>query len=848
MKTKTVWKAFLCLFLFTSAGQAQTVTTLKELRVTSPVPIRKPILLDSINIKGEVYSPNKALESEMLLPSFENLPQTIQATDTLGTFLLPKAEKDYTLQLLSFRVQSDYYTNQLIKIVSPSIFECYIDGKKYNTKGMFQDSIQVAHDFMAEINVQPSTFKDITIKYLSDASKEGDEQIRITMWDKEITDKEPLTASIDPQRPITMRDMVEGDRLSGAKISPNGRFVLITGYSILPGGEGSSYTELYDSKTGKRTYLGGIFPKWMPKTNAYTYTIPVDGHYELIKVNPETNETSVLIKNLPSGACEPLPDESSLLFFDYESGDNRQGDLKALASPNDRMQGFYSKYYLSTYDLKSGIKNRLTYGKESAYLQNVSPDSKTILVGNSTETITEHPFSKNSLYQINLETLEVDTIWSNQKFVHSAQYSPQGNQLLITGAPDAFDGIGLNIKEGQIANSYDIQLFIMDLKTKEVKPITKDFAPSVKNAQWNPLDQLIYINTTDEDFENVYVYNPKKESFTKLDLNEEAISHFELSADGSKAVYIGASTYNPSRAYLYDIKKGKSELIADPYGERLAQIKLGEVKDWSFEASDGTTIKGQYYLPTNFDPNKKYPMIVYYYGGTAPTTRGFDHPYSMHVYASLGYVVYVLQPSGTIGFGQEFSARHVNAWGKRTAEDIIEGTKKFCSDHPFINKDKIGCIGASYGGFMTQYLQTQTDIFATAISHAGISSIASYWGEGYWGFSYGSAASAHSYPWNNKEMYVNQSPLFNADKMNTPLLLLHGTVDTNVPIGESIQMFAALKILGKPVEFVQVKDENHGIQNYHRKMQWNNTIYSWFALWLKDDASWWNALYPNRKY
>jgi dipeptidyl aminopeptidase/acylaminoacyl peptidase len=147
---------------------------------------------------------------------------------------------------------------------------------------------------------------------------------------------------------------------------------------------------------------------------------------------------------------------------------------------------------------------------------------------------------------------------------------------------------------------------------------------------------------------------------------------------------------------------------------------------------------------------------------------------------------------------------------------------------------------------MTMYLQTVTDIFAAAVSHAGISSIASYWGEGYWGYAYSGAASAGSFPWNNLELYIEQSPLFNADKIRTPLLLLHGMEDTNVPIGESIQMFTALKILGRPVEFIRVKGENHGIANYKRRIEWNHSIYAWFAKWLQDDSSWWDSLYPNK--
>ena len=90
--------------------------------------------------------------------------------------------------------------------------------------------------------------------------------------------------------------------------------------------------------------------------------------------------------------------------------------------------------------------------------------------------------------------------------------------------------------------------------------------------------------------------------------------------------------------------------------------------------------------------------------------------------------------------------------------------------------------------------------------------------------------------------------MFNADKIKTPLLLLHGSSDTNVPIGESIQMYNALKILGKEVEFITVKGENHGIVDFEKRLKWNNTIYAWFAKWLKEDASWWESLYPNEEY
>ena len=209
-------------------------------------------------------------------------------------------------------------------------------------------------------------------------------------------------------------------------------------------------------------------------------------------------------------------------------------------------------------------------------------------------------------------------------------------------------------------------------------------------------------------------------------------------------------------------------------------------------------------------------------------------------------MVLVLNPSGATGFGQEFAARHVNTAGEGVAQDIIEGVKKFTEEHSYVDAAKIGCIGASYGGFMTQYLQTKTDIFAAAISHAGISDHTSYWGEGYWGYSYSEVSMADSYPWTRTDLYVERSPLYNADKIHTPLLFLHGDADTNVPFGESIQMYNALKLLGRETAFVAVKGENHQIMDYYKRQQWQNTIFAWFAKYLQDDPTWWQEMYPEK--
>ena len=353
----------------------------------------------------------------------------------------------------------------------------------------------------------------------------------------------------------------------------------------------------------------------------------------------------------------------------------------------------------------------------------------------------------------------------------------------------------------------------------------------------------MYFTALDRDYKRLYRMDAFTGKTEILTTGEDMVNGFSLADKAPKMAYFGQGASNTDRLYSMDLKSRKSSLLEDCHRERFHNVAFGECRNWDFINSRGDTICGRYYLPPHFDKTRKYPMIVNYYGGCSPTSRNFESRYPHHLYAAMGYVVYVLQPSGATGFGQEFSSRHVNTAGEGPAQDIIEGTRRFCEQHDFVNSKKIGCIGASYGGFMSQYLQTKTDIFAAAISHAGISDHTSYWGEGFWGYSYSEVSMANSYPWTRHDLYIDRSPLFNVEKIHTPLLFLHGVEDNNVPVGESIQMYNALRLLGRPTAFVVVEGEDHHILTYDKRVKWQNTIFAWFAKWLQDDASWWNSMY-----
>lgn len=834
---KTTKSGLLAAALMASISASAETIEVKTLKYAGPYAVAQPWMADSVNIKGEVFDLKQLLDSPLSF-TLLNKGKEVTAAQLL-------ADKQDALHLASFCVSNTQRTKATIAIEGLEQYRLFVDGEQVAVNGD-----------KAETILTPSQHT-VVIKYLTRKNASSDKKsIKLTVT---AANGAPLSVGdAAAKRAYNIYDVICAPNYPSVSISPNGKFSVVRKTWVDRKGNNHSISELRNSQTNRVMATFEESVKWMPASNKLYFTQKAsdssiageekqNGTLQLITINPLTMEREVLASHLPEGWFQFTPDEKTLIYTLYTEGRKKDAQVYDVKEPDDRQPGWRSRSNLAKFDLASGVLQPLTFGYHNVYLSDISADSRYLLIGKSEERLTKRPTTLNSYYRLNLNDMSVETLIEKGEFLNSAQFSPDGKSILVSASPEAFNGIGKNVEEGQTPSMIDTQLYLMTLSDKKVRPLTRDFNPNVQSVDWSKADGNIYFTAEDKDCVHLFQLNPKSGKFTLLKTPEEYIKSFSLASSAAEMAFSGQSASNADRLYKMNTKALKSQLVDDLSARELKDVELGECKAWNFVNSRGDTLCCRYYLPPHFDAAKKYPMIVNYYGGCSPTSRMFQSRYPHHVYAAMGYVVLVVNPSGATGFGQKFSARHVDTAGEGVAEDIISSTQAFCDEHAFVNRKKIGCIGASYGGFMTQYLQTKTDLFAAAISHAGISDHTSYWGEGYWGYSYSEVSMANEYPWTNKHLFVDQSPLYNADKIHTPLLFVHGTADNNVPVGESIQLYTALKLLGRPTAMVLVEGQDHHIIDYEKRLKWQNTIFAWFAKWLQDDASWWTEMYGDEK-
>ena len=690
----------------------------------------------------------------------------------------------------------------------------------------------------------------VVLRTMHNADTAGDWafEVNVTPGSAEAT----TTLGTTADHTVDIQTVLNAPRIGGVSVSPDGRYAAVSLSEYRNGSDRESWLEVRDTKSGQLVRLwrgshapGGI--DWKPQGCVVTWQTTAGDAATLRTYDLDSGETAIVLADVKDlGGWRWAPDGRSIVYAVTRTPEADPRKVKRVMNPADRQPWWRGRSHLMQVFVPTGVTRRLTAGPVSAGGWEISPDSKRMVFFTSEPDLTARPYDTSVMWLLDLETLAVEQVLDDP-WIGGATWSPDGRQLLLQGSPSAFDGLGRDLPDGMQANDYGGQLYLYDLAARRPTAISRNLVPDVGWVAWSRADGMIYTLCTDTQYGTVWRLKPGSGKWERVPTGVDVAGTVALARDARLAVVSGSGATAPNTVHVVDLKQVKERLLLDPGSAWYRDVVFGKVENWVAKLDKGMDMDGFVYYPPGFDPARKYPVIVYYYGGTSPIDRSFGGRYPKNIWAGQDYIVYVPNPSGATGYGQEFAARHVNDWGRLTAAEVIEGTRKFLAAHPYADAAKVGCMGASYGGFLTEYIITQTDLFAAAVSHAGISDISSYWGEGLWGYAYGARALANSFPWADRELYIGQSALFQADKITTPLLLVHGDSDVNVPKGESDQLFTALKMLGKDVEYVQIVGQDHHILDHEQRIVWNDTILAYLAKYLKDRPGWWDEMYPEPK-
>lgn len=853
-RVPTLLTALLLLLATAVFGDDKPKQCITKWLVAGPIVAKTPVFDTLKNVKGEAFKTAELLKSTKTIvlglepEKGQSIGQFVwqeEPTDKMNQLHFGTRKGENWLYYVATNIILDRFQKVKFTITCPAIFEMYIDGTKASSKYSF-DEPKAKEIGKTELEQKLERGNhQILIKVLSSAEEPSFETLKV-----QLEAANNILFDTNPAKQMDIAHVLEGTNVTGIDISDDGKYLLLGFKRVLAGsGKTENWQEL--RKTGSNELVMNLNDprmsdfQFVPGKNTLSY-LQEDGDFvRFMELDATTNKAQMLGRIEKINGYTWSPDRSFIIYSTNEEPDKDESPAKRFINMADRWPWYRNRSFLSKFDLATCTSSRLTWGHSSTNMQDISPNGKTLLFSVTEEDFGQRPFSKTKYYELDIQTVKAKLLFES-RFGGNAMYSPDGNQLLITGSPLLFGQTGNAVTEGKTPNDYDTQAYLYRLADGKIDPLTLKFDPSIQACKWDKTGDNILFQVEEKTYVRLYTYNLATATFNQIPTQVDVVNSFDLAPQTTDIVYYGNGISTPTKAWYINGTTHEQSLVADPQSTFFKNIKFGKTEDWVYTTPEGKNIDGFINYPPDFDPTKQYPLIVFYYGGTSPIDRAFEGRYPKNLFAAMGYVVYTINPDGATGYGQDFSAMHVNNWGKTVAGQIIDGTKYFLKQHPFIDAKKVGCIGASYGGFMTMYLQTQTDIFTTAISHAGISNISSYWGVGYWGYQYSTVASADMYPWNNPDLYVKQSPLFNANKISTPILLLHGNSDTNVPPGESIQLFTALKILGKPVEMIQIEGQDHHILDYKKRIHWQKTILAWFDKYLKDQPDWWTDLYPEK--
>ncbi|WP_165041316.1 S9 family peptidase [Dysgonomonas sp. ZJ709] len=453
-----------------------------------------------------------------------------------------------------------------------------------------------------------------------------------------------------------------------------------------------------------------------------------------------------------------------------------------------------------------------------------SPDSKTIAYTCRKKKGLDYALSTNSdIYLYNVDTKETSNMTEGMMgYDINPIFSPDGKYIAWQSME----------REGYESDKN--RLFVMSLETKEKIYVTENFDYNTDNAIWNDDNQSLYIVSCVEaktQLYKVFIHTKEIKSITT------GIHDYESCAiAGDKLIAVRHSMSKPNEIYSVNISSGEATELSFENKEILDQLQMGKVEERWITTTDGKKMLTWVVYPPNFDPNKKYPTLLYCQGGPQSTVSQFwSYRWNLQMMAANDYIIVAPNRRGLPGFGQEWLEQISGDYGGQNMKDYLSAIDAV-SKEPYVDANKLGCTGASYGGFSVYWLAgNHNKRFKAFLAHAGIFNLEAQYleteemwfanwdlGGSYWDRNNSIA----------QRSYANSPHLF-VEKWDTPIMITHGELDFRILASQGMQAFNAAKLRGIPARMLIYPNENHWISQPQNGILFQREFFRWFDTYLK---------------
>jgi len=508
------------------------------------------------------------------------------------------------------------------------------------------------------------------------------------------------------------------------------------------------------------------------------------------------------------------PDGKQLLLGATDQPAKDEEDRKKVKDDTIVIDRDIKMTHLWLWNIEKNEEKRLTEGNFTVSDPQWSPDGTRI-------TYTTRPTPKaddgsfSDVWILTVAGGEKKKLQESAGSSDTGRWSPDGKWIAYTGSPD---------NGGGVSTTY---LYLIPSTGGTPKQLTTKFDLSVGTPAWSRDGRTIYFSTNGLEAIEVYSAEVTTGSVKQLSRRGGSTGITEISSDG-KIVGTSSSTKQPTELYTANADFTGFKALTN-HNTWLGDYALADTEIVKWTSKDGTDVEGLLTKPAGYQAGKKVPLLLNPHGGpTGASLNSFNG--TAQVLAANGFAV--LQPNfrGSTGKGLAFAQANKNTWGKGDYEDCMTGVDAMIAKG-VADPDRMGAFGWSYGGYMTFWILTQTDRFKAVSPGAGLSNIYSMYSQNdiqrYLRWFYSDKA-----PWDAQELYWDRSPMKYVRNVKTPTMIMHGQVDTRVPIAQAQEFYMALKEMNVPVEFVVYPRENHGFTEPRHQMDRVRRYVKFFAKYL----------------